>query len=572
MKRFNYKTISWGLLFFLGIAILPSCKDELLPAADRLFRPILSDDKIEAGLSSDTVPFIKVTWDKYADANEYFVRAIASDGSDSVSITTDSSSCTFKNMKFDKEYNIKIRSRNTLSGLESRDFIISTTTPDFPTRLFSISSSNIIDTQVRVMWLPVLNGIATVYDTIKVYNVLKDSMEVEVAVNTTDSISGIKIIRKLTPSTAYRIEAYKNGKYQGKKLFKTTAAESYSGIVIDLRGLTESESYKYFSTVTGSLYPNTVDSIVKANVNQDITFVLQGGVTYRLPTLSIPSTTGKINFVTGLSLNGLASFAVSGNVTTEANNIVGEINFSKIFFTDAPIESKKRTDSNYGGTYIFNTASTASNYEIGKISFSNCAIKYKRGVIRMQTAAKIKELVIDNCIIDSIGGYGITNADNAGSSLAAVSIMNSTFSNCDKLFVNSKPTTLPVSSFKVENSTFVYYGTNKGYMFDFNGCTVTNGIQLTKCIFGRPGTRPVGVLLDGVYGWRGLSSPVCTDCYNTSDLKWVVGADLITPVNPLSTTSLTTDTPSSFHAPDLSDFTVISSDLKRLKVGDPRWY
>ena len=237
MKRFNYKTISWGLLFFLGIAILSSCKDELLPDADRLFRPILSDDKIEAGLSSDTVPFIKVTWDKYADANEYFVRAIASDGSDSVSLTTDSSSCTFKNMKFDKEYNIKIRSRNTITGLESRDFIISTTTPDFPTRLFSITSSNIIDTQVRIMWLPISNGVATVYDTIRVYNVLKDSMEVEVAVMSADLEKYSKIIRKLTPSTEYRIEAFNKGKYQGKKLFKTAAAESYTGLVIDLRGL-----------------------------------------------------------------------------------------------------------------------------------------------------------------------------------------------------------------------------------------------------------------------------------------------------------------------------------------------
>ena len=109
-------------------------------------------------------------------------------------------------------------------------------------------------------------------------------------------------------------------------------------------------------------------------------------------------------------------------------------------------------------------------------------------------------------------------------------------------------------------------------MFDFNGCTVTNGIQLTKCIFGRPGTRPVGVLLDGVYGWRGLTSPTCTDCYNTSDLKWVVGIDLITPINPLSTTLLSTDTPGSFKAPDASDFTIISSELKSLKVGDPRWY
>lgn len=561
------------MLFFLGIMLFSSCVDELLPDADRLFRPILSQDKIETGLSADTVPYIKVKWDKYADANEYFVRVIASDGTDSVSITTDSTACLFKNLKFDKEYNVKIQSKNTTTGLESRDFIISVTTLDFPTRLFSVSTSNVIDTQVRILWAPTdISGVATVYDSLKVFDATTNLLVTAVKVEPNEEISGTKIIRKLSPSTSYRVEAYNNGKYKGKKLFKTTAAENYSGIVVDLRGLTESDSYKYFSTVTGSLYPNTVDSIVKSNANQDITFVLQGGVTYRLPTLSIPSTTGKVNFVTGLSLNGMASFAVSGNVSTDANNVISEINFSKIFFTDAPLEGKRRTDANYAGTYIFNTASTASNYEIGKISFANCNLKYKRGVIRMQTAAKISAVVFDNCIVDSIGGYGITNADNAGASLTSITIRNSTFSNCDKMFVNTKPTTLPVNTFNIVNSTFVYCGTNKAYMFDFNGCTVTNGINITNCLFGRSGTMAAGVLLDGIYGWRGLTSPVCMDCYRTSDLKWGLAADLITPLNPLSTTVLTTDTQGSFNAPNLSDFRVVSSELKRLKAGDPRWY
>ncbi len=190
----------------------------------------------------------------------------------------------------------------------------------------------------------------------------------------------------------------------------------------------------------------------------------------------------------------------------------------------------------------------------------------------MQTAAKIKELVFDNCIVDSIGGYGITNADNTGASLASINIKNSTFSNCDKLFVNTKPTTLPVSSFDVINSTFVYCGTNKAYLFDFNGCTVSNGINLTNCLFGRSGSMTTGALLDGVYGWRGLSSPVCNDCFNTTDLKWVLGIDLVSPINPLNTTALTTDTPSSFNAPNVSNFIVTSNELKRLKIGDPRWY
>ena len=109
------------LLLAVGSALgtFTSCKDSEDVTAPRLFRPILSDNNIVVGLDADTVPYIKVKWNKYTDANQYVVKAIAADGTDSMTITTDSTSCTFKKMKYDKEYNIKIRSVNTVSGLQS---------------------------------------------------------------------------------------------------------------------------------------------------------------------------------------------------------------------------------------------------------------------------------------------------------------------------------------------------------------------------------------------------------------------------------------------------------------------
>jgi hypothetical protein len=554
--------------------VFTSCTEDELPAATRLFRPIIGDDNIEVGLDKDTVPYLKLTWDKYADANQYTVTLLATDGKDSVSITTDTVTYTFNNLKFDTDYNIKIHSVNTNTGLKSKDFITTTRTPDFPTQLSTISSGNIIDTQVRVSWAPYINsaGQPTVYDSIKVFNTATEALEVASAVTSEELANASKIIRKLQPKTEYRVEAYFNGKYKGKKVFTTAAPESYDGLVIDLRGLTQDQSYKYFSTLTGSLYKNTVDSIVKANPNQNVTFILQGGVTYRLATISIPATTGTVRFVTGLSLNGNALFAVSGNITTESNYTIGGVYFKKIFFTDAPLEGKKRTDSNYAGTYIFNTISTTASYEIKKISFADCIIKYKRGIVRMQSAGIIDTVSINNCIIDSIGGYGVTNADNVEAKLYNITISNSTLSNCEKLLVNTSSTAYSVNSVNINNSTFVYCGTDKLYYLDFNGCKVTNGINLNNCLFARPGTMKLGTLANGVYGWRGLTSPNFSTCYLTTDFKAVVGTDGVTPVNPITGTTLTTDTPGSFEAPNMSNFKIISSELKKLKVGDLRWY
>jgi hypothetical protein len=573
MKKIFYKLTLLFVAVTTCSAIFSSCKDDVLPTATRLFRPVIADDNVEAGLDADTVPYIKLKWDKYSSANQYVVKVIASDGTDSATITTDSVGCIFRNLKFDKEYNIKIHSVNTTSNLQSKDYVTNVATPDFPTQLINISTSNIIDTQVRVIWNTSENGIATVFDSLKVYSVANDSLVVKSAVASDELTSGQKIIRKLQAKTKYRVEAYQNGKYKGKKLFTTTSAESYDGLVIDLRGLTATDSYKYFSTVTGSLYANTVDSIVKANPNQNITFVLQGGVTYRLPTLIIPTTTGTIKFATGLSLNGQAAFAVSGNFAADVNGQIGGISLQKIFFADAPLETgKKKTDGNYGGTYLFNSASTASGYEIKSIKFSDCTIKYKRGIVRVQTASIVDSISIDNCVFDSIGGYGITNADNAGAQILNVRVSNSTLSNCDKLFINTKPTTYSVNQFDVINSTFVYVGTDKSVLFDFNGCKVTNGLNVNNCLFGRTGTIPTGVLLTGVTGWRGLSSPNFQSCYLTNDYKNVLGTDLITPTNPISGTTISFDTPGSFVDPTKSNFKVTNAVLKSAKAGDPRWY
>jgi len=571
MKKKLYKLILMVVAVATCSAIFSGCKDEVILSATRLFRPIIISDNIVAGLSVDTVPFIRLKWDKYADANQYVVQIVASDGTDSATITTDSVTCAFFNLKFDKEYNIKIHSLNTINKMQSKDYITNVTTPDFPTQLINVSSSNVIDTQVRITWNTTENGKATVFDSIKVYNMANDSLVVRAIVALDELTSGQKIIRKLQPTIKYRVEAYQNGKYKGKKLFTTSSPESYDGLVVDLRGLTPEDSYKYFSVVTGSLYANSVDSIVKANPDQKVTFVLQGGITYRMPTLVIPSTAGTIKFVTGLSLNGKASFAVSGNFDAAASTVIGGLEFQKIFFTDAPVEGKGRGtgDLNFGGTYLFNLS--GANSDIKSIKFSDCSIKYKRGILRCKDAATVEQFSIDNCIIDSIGGYGIVTADFATAKITNITITNSTLSSCQSFLGGTKQAASPINSIVIENNTFVYCIANGKNLFDYSGCTVASFV-LKNCVFGIGGRYPGDTsFTTGIKGWSGSVTPTADGCFFTSDYLWVLGATGI-PTAQIAGTTLTTTTAQTFEDPTKGNFKVTSADLKKVKAGDPRWY
>ena len=154
--------------------------------------------------------------------------------------------------------------------------------------------------------------------------------------------------------------------------------------------------------------------------------------------------------VTGLTLSGNAEFCVTGSMAVASNANVNELAFDKISFIDD--ESKPKTSSNYGGTYLFNF--NQANATCGKINIKDSEIKYKRGVCRIQTTASIDEFCIDNCIVDSIGGYGITNADNANALINNVVVKNSTLSNCALVFVATKGPDF--KSVTVENCTFVY--------------------------------------------------------------------------------------------------------------------
>ena len=227
MKKIN-KYLWLFIASVLVGAVFSACKDdEDLTKADALFRPIINtDDDVVLGLTPDNVPYVTVAWDKFKDANKYEVSLKSTDGQDVRVVAVDTNFVRFDNLQYDTDYNIGVKSMNTVTGLQSKEYTFTVTTADFPTNLTNISTSDVIDTQVRVKWMP-----GVVYDSLAIVKDSDGSFVKGVAVTEEDNAANSKIVTGLDPKTSYRVLAYIGNSYQGKKRFTTTAAESYYGCI-----------------------------------------------------------------------------------------------------------------------------------------------------------------------------------------------------------------------------------------------------------------------------------------------------------------------------------------------------
>jgi hypothetical protein len=107
-----------------------------------------------------------------------------------------------------------------------------------------------------------------------------------------------------------------------------------------------------------------------------------------------------------------------------------------------------------------------------------------RGVVRTQSQpAIIGTYMINNCIIDSIAGYGIITVDVASSKVDNIIIQNSTIYKAEKFITSSKPTAGSVSVL-VSNCTFNEMITGSNAYIDYGSMNVTNGVTVSNCIFG----------------------------------------------------------------------------------------
>ena len=473
------KTIFKSLLFLMAVTTgmtLSSCSsDNNLPAADALFRPVLTENNnIEHGLDENLSPYMIVTWDNFTDATQYVISAVANDGSDSQIITTDTTVCQFNNLQYDKEYNISIHCENTTTGLASKDFTLTTTTLDYPTKLASISTSDVIDTQVRIKWSDVA------YDRLDIFKDSSDELVTSIELTDEDNKAGNIIIRNLDPSTSYRVLAYSEDVYLGKKRFSTTSEEDFGDdVVIDLRSLTEEESAKYITT-------DLITADIEANPDKNITYVLQGGVKYTISSLTIPAYAKRLKFVTGLTLAGNAEFINSSAITVAKGVEIEAIEFEKIHFYAGNGEEDVKTNTKkaFSSKQVFNINGTGTT--VKSLSFKSCRVDNYRAVVRGQTVNDhIQNTVFDDCIINGIGDQGVITIADKGGDFQSVKATNCTFTNIVMLADLRK--TKEAVTLDFENCTFCYApmettGNANTPLFRFGSNNVT--LNIKKTFFG----------------------------------------------------------------------------------------
>lgn len=432
-----------------SVCTLTSCNDDDdLTKADALFRPVINEtDNVKHGLTADYVPYMIVNWDNYTDANRYVVGIEATDGSDTRTVETDTTTYRFDGLQYDKEYNITLQAKSTISGLESKAFSLTTTSLDYPTMLSTPSASDIIDIAARIRWAE-----GTVYDKLEVYKDSNDSLISVINLNSTQLAELAAIVSNLSPKTTYKVVAYQNGAYRGKKRFTTAASESFSGAVIDLRDVVDSIAKNFITT-------DQIAADVAANAGKDVTYVLKGGFDYKVSGgTALPSTTNSIRFVTGLTLEGNARFLQSGGFTMAAEADINAVTFEKIdFVSDKVNNGSNPVDSNHdkgwGGRQVFNVNNTKATMK--NLTYRNCSFTGYRAVCRAQNASDaVNHILMEGCLINCIGDQGVITTTNKAADWQSVTMRNCTITNI--VLLCDLRATAGTLDFNIENCTFCY--------------------------------------------------------------------------------------------------------------------
>ena len=159
-------------------------------------------------------------------------------------------------------------------------------------------------------------------------------------------------------------------------------------------------------------------------------------------------------------------------------NITSGSLIDSIVFSDLTLRG-----TDYASKYVFNINTACT---IGKIRFDNCWAEIFRGVVRTQSQpAIINAFEVNNCIIDSIAGYGLLTVDVATSKADVITVTNSTFYKMEKVITSRNNST----SLLIDNCTFneAPTGSSSAYYIDYSIAgtnNVTNGITVNNCIFG----------------------------------------------------------------------------------------
>lgn len=511
------------------LAVLVACnKDKDLGPAPRLFRPVIKEALLSEG------NWIKASWQAVKGASSYTAQ-ISTDTFKTItaSVTLDTNAVLFQNLKWDKLYQVQVKANaadtSHNSGIASLGAI---KTARFPTILNIPATSDIADNAVKVSWAT--SGAAVT--GVKILLATDSSVVKDVSLNATDVTNANRVVSGLAASTGYIIYLYSGTTVRGWADFATTAA--LTGTIIDLREITG----------VPSILSDTVPDVPSGSI-----ILLKRGETYNISSALNLSKT--VTFRPGTDLLNPAQPVIY----MPANfNITSGSAIDSIVFYDVTLRG-----SDYASKYVFNINTACT---IGKIRFDNCWAEIFRGVLRTQSQpAIIGTLEMNNCVVDSVAGYGVFNIDVATSRADVIKITNSTIYKAEKV-ITSKNNSVSVL---LENCTIneAPLGNSSNYYIDYSTAgtnNVTNGITINNCIFG------IGKYSAGAITVRDVRVNAATTV-NASNLYRT--ADHLSAGNDFPTfTTYTKTAVQLWQNPAAGNFKIIDNTFPgRSTCGDPRW-
>ena len=545
------KINTYMLVLFSSLLLLFACKeeDELFPET-RLFRPVLAEDLradgnsiiVNLGKLKRAVSYtIEVSRDSF-ETIDYTLQA------DTNYVVIDDALLAGDPLFWNTLYQVRATAHAADPQYDSKvSDLGSVRTERFPSILNLPATYDVTDVAARVSWT-VAGALVT---QIKVFSstdlkLLTPLMEFDVS--SADQAAGESVVNGLDPSTSYQIAIYSSGTLRGWADYRTLAPDidpSAPG-VIDIRAHED---------------PAAVANAVAAAADGSIILVKRG-MTYDLPQDDLNKS---------ITIRAAYGFGPQkAKLYTTGNwNIANGANIDHIRFIDLELRGE-----DFGGDYIFNPQ--RDNVFVGEVLFENCEIGTVRGIMRIRNTIEIDNFKIINCVVDSLGGYGILTTDtNPSSPMTAhvnnIVLQNSTF-NKVQAGITSRNNS---QSILIDGCTFSNFitGGSGNYIFRYRGGSgnndVINGIAIRNSIFG-PGWDAAGTMTYAIRGKDGLPNTniEVVNTYSTAEFSFQAGFEI--PGFPIgnyggSQTHLWVD-------PFGNNFNFKDGSFSgRFDSGDPRW-
>lgn len=481
----NNKTYLRNFFFIvIGVFAFIACeKEDEAFEETRMFRPVLNEGVLRSERNTIIVDLAKM---KRA---EYYTIEVSRDSFATVEYVIESDTnyvvvnedLVGEELFWSTLYQVRAKAHAEDPQYDSEYADLgSVRTQRFPTILNVPAPYDVIDTAARVTWTtagaPVTGIKIFAPEDLKLSNPLFETRPV----TDEEREAAEAIVTGLDPLTEYQIALYSEDELRGWVTYETLEQDidPTAPGVIDIR---DNES------------PTAVADAV-ATAPDGAVILVKRGVTYEFPEDDLDKSI-TIRAAYGFGEKKAQLF------TTGNWNVAEGSNIDHIRFIGLEVRGE-----DFEGDYVFNI--NEDDVFIGELLFEDTHLTNFRGITRIRSTTIIDDYIINNSVVDSLGGYGIITADTdpaeAGEPQTAtvnnIFLTNSTF-NYINTGIQSRNNS---QSIVIDNSTFANFIETGGRFLRYRGSdgnnNVTNGILIHNSIFG----HSWDVSGEGNYGIQGI--------------------------------------------------------------------